>query len=237
LAVNKFNDYDNNVINIHVQPFRRFKIPKRIFSNTAERKALSPAMLRAIVAYQPVRWRDGLARDVFLLSFCLCGMNAVDFYNCGKIKNGVLIYNRSKTKNRSEDGAEMHIVIPAEVINLASKYFDRGAEPKRVFNFHRRYATSMRFDVALGIGLKTINQSLHIPYLTFYSARHSWASIAVNELGIAEELVDECLVHAPTRKMLRRYVKRDWSRIDATNRKVLDYVFGNSMFDNARCNI
>jgi hypothetical protein len=48
-----------------------------------------------------------MAKEMFLLSLYLCGMNAVDFYYLEKedIKKGRVEYNRTKTESRRKDGA------------------------------------------------------------------------------------------------------------------------------------
>lgn len=48
--------------------------------------------------------RQELARDVFMLSFFLVGMNTVDMFNVpySSRKNGRITYQRSKTKDRRE---------------------------------------------------------------------------------------------------------------------------------------
>lgn len=44
--------------------------------------------------------RAQLARDTFILSFCLMGMNSVDLFSATNYKNGFIKYNRTKTKDR-----------------------------------------------------------------------------------------------------------------------------------------
>jgi integrase len=125
----------------------------------------------------------------------------------------------------------MHINIPTEALHLLEKYRAKAVNSKRVFLFSERYADPDTFTSAVNKGLKSINKRLclNIPELSLYYARHSWATIAVNDIHLPDELVDECLVHAPIRKMLRKYVKRDWTRVDKANRTVLDYVFHEKM--------
>jgi hypothetical protein len=226
-AVCKYNDYDKEIIAITVDPFRRFKIPKTPNISNAEHRALPAKIIQKIFAYQPSPKgrRETLAKDIFMLSFCLCGMNAIDLYTCTSLKNNVLIYNRSKTKSRRADQAEMRISIPQEVQHIVSKY---KGEKGLVFSFAQRYSTPDYFDTALNKGLKTLCKNMGIDIFTFYSARHSWATIAINDLQLPDAHVDDCLVHAPARKMLHKYVKRDWSHIDTVNRKVLDYIFKNT---------
>ena len=52
--------------------------------------------------YENITSRHNLARDVFMLSFCLWGTNAIDLYECTDLKNGRLTYNRAKTKDRRD---------------------------------------------------------------------------------------------------------------------------------------
>ncbi|MDR1202070.1 MAG: transposase, partial [Tannerellaceae bacterium] len=58
---------------------------------------------------QPGNNRFNLAKDVFLLSFVLVGMNAADLYWCDNCKKNRITYNRIKTKNRRADKAEISI--------------------------------------------------------------------------------------------------------------------------------
>ena len=50
---------------------------------------------------------DRVALDTFILSFAMMGMNLCDLYASAPPKDGVLRYNRSKTRNRRADHAEM----------------------------------------------------------------------------------------------------------------------------------
>jgi hypothetical protein len=224
-AVSTFNDYDIGKIIIKTSPFKGFKIPKSEVLCSAEKKALPVEKLRKIFTVKCSMPKEELARDVFSLSFFLCGINAVDLFTCERIEGTQLIYYRSKIKNKGLRNSEMRINIPTEALYLMEKY--KAKKPDRVFIFSERYVAPDNFTSAINKGLKRINEklSLNLPGLSLYYARHSWATIAVNDVNLPNELVDECLVHVPIRKMLRIYVKRDWSRIDKANRKVLDYVF------------
>jgi integrase len=224
-ALSTYNDYEIGEIQIWTNPFKSFEIPKFKFVSLAEKKALPVDTLQKIFAVSTSTKREELARDVFLLSFCLCGMNAVDLYTCAEINGTQLTFFRSKTKDRCNDDAEMRINIPTEVIPIFKKY--QASEGKHVFTFSKRYSESDGLTTAVDKGLKSINEKLGlgIDELSLYYARHSWATIASNNVHLPDELVDECLVHAPVHRMLRPYVKRDWSKVDKANRKVLDYVF------------
>ncbi len=62
--------------------------------------------------------------------------------------------------------------------------------------------------------------------LQFYAARHSWATIARNEVGIDKYTIHEALNHVdPGMKITDVYLDKDWTRIDDANRRVLNWVF------------
>ncbi len=58
---------------------------------------------------QPEARRCNLAKDCFLLSFGLIGMNSADLYSSEKINRSLLIYNRQKTCTRRAGRAEMKV--------------------------------------------------------------------------------------------------------------------------------
>ena len=55
--------------------------------------------------------RYNLAKDCFILSFCLIGMNSVDLYNAEICENSEIVYCRTKTKDRRSDNAKIRIKI------------------------------------------------------------------------------------------------------------------------------
>ncbi|WP_179414607.1 hypothetical protein HDF19_00305 [Mucilaginibacter sp. E4BP6] len=68
--------------------------------------------------------RMELARDLFMLSFYLCGMNAADLHKLSAdetVKSRVN-YNRSKTKSRRKDKAFISINIHEVAVPLYKKY-------------------------------------------------------------------------------------------------------------------
>ena len=49
------------------------------------------------------------AKDSFILSFCLIGMNSVDLHSCNAFQDNTITYNRSKTTGRRLDKAKMKV--------------------------------------------------------------------------------------------------------------------------------
>ena len=113
--------------------------------------------------------------------------------------------------------------IPKVALSLVEKYKDKTGE--RLFNFHRRFSTSEGFNVAINNGLKIVGKSVGIDGLQYYSARHSWATIARNNCNVSKDDIAMALNHTDSdRRTTDYYIKTDWSIIDKANEKVLKYL-------------
>jgi integrase len=223
-ARDKYNDEDRGIINIPFYPFKKISIKQE---QRTRKRALTIEQIQSIInlPYENEivggRWsRFNLAKDCFLISFGLVGMNSADLYYCKSAKNGVITYNRQKTKDRRDDNAEMKIKIEGCIQSLVDKYKDN----ERLFTFHRHYADTHNFNRAINKGLKQIGKKLDIEDLEFYAARHSWATIARSSaVGIDKATVHEALNHVDDKmKITDIYIDRDWKVIWEANKKVLE---------------
>lgn len=168
--------------------------------------------------------RYNLAKDCFILSFCLIGMNSVDLYNAEICENSEIVYCRTKTKDRRNDNAKIRIKIHPLILPIIKKYMDKTG--KRVFRFYQMYADQSTFNAALNKGLKAVGKKIGIPDLEFYAARHSWATIARNDLNTDKSTIDEALNHVDKNlSVTDLYIKKDFSIINKVNKSVLDYIF------------
>lgn len=229
-AKRKFNKKDKNLILIPNSPFEDFKIPKQ----EATRKRAIPADIIKKVWKLPYKdmkkgykstCRYNLAKDCFILSFCLIGINSADLYNATKMRGNTIIYNRTKTKARRLDGAKMMVDIPKIVQPLIDKYKD--STGKRLFNFYQYYGDEKTFNKAINSGLKEIGSILEVDDLEYYAAPHSWATIALNKVGIDKYIVHAALNHIDdSMKVTDIYIERDFVNENKANAKVVKYVFG-----------
>lgn len=229
-AKKKYNKKDKNLILIPNSPFDDFIIPKQ----EATRKRAIPADIIKKVWKLPYKdmkkgykstCRYNLAKDCFILSFCLMGMNSADLYNATNIKDNTITYNRTKTKERRLDGAKMVVNVPKIIQPLIEKYKDTTG--KRLFNFYQYYADEKGFNKAINYGLKEIGTLLEIDDLEYYAARHSWATIALNKVGIDKYTIHAALNHIDdSMKVTDIYIERDFVNENKANTKVLRYVFG-----------
>ena len=229
-AKKKYNKKDKNLILIPHSPFDDFVMPKQ----EATRKRAIPADIIKKVWKLPYKdmkkgykatCRYNLAKDCFILSFCLMGINSADLYNATKMDGNTITYYRTKTKDRRLDNAKMMVEIPHIIQPIINKYRDKTG--KRLFNFYQYYCDEKGFNKAINYGLKEIGSILGIDDLEYYAARHSWATIALNKVGIDKYIVHAALNHIDdSMKVTDIYIERDFVNENKANAKVVRYVFG-----------
>lgn len=163
--------------------------------------------------------RERRAVDAFLLSFALMGMNAPDLLTCKPPKDDVIIYNRTKTRNQRPDHAEMRVRIDDRVMPIYKEWCDNDGE--HAFIFHNIHKNPKQFRWALAKGLAAYRERTGIPDLDFYSARHTWASLAYS-VGIDKGVINDCLCHVDeSMRVTDIYINKDWSVLWKANGKVL----------------
>lgn len=229
-AKKKYNKKDKNLILIPNSPFEDFTIPKQ---EATRKRAISTDIIKKIwkLPYKDMKkgyratCRYNLAKDCFILSFCLMGINSADLYNATEMKGNTITYYRTKTKDRRLDNAKMVVDVPQIVLPLIEKYKDKAG--KRLFNFYQYYADEKAFNKAINYGLKEIGALLNVEDLEYYAARHSWATIALNKVSIDKYIVHAALNHIDdSMKVTDIYIERDFVNENKANAKVVRYVFG-----------
>lgn len=225
-----YNKPDKGLMRIPHTPFEYFKIPKQ---EATRKRAVTPQQIKAIwsLPYQNIHkgvkhtCRPDLAKDCFILSFCLMGINSADLYNATLLRDNRLVYCRTKTKERRLDKAKMEVVVPDMVLPIIEKYRDTTGQ--RLFRFYKDYRDHKAFNKAINKGLKEIGDQLNIDDLEFYAARHSWATIALNKCGIDKYTVHAALNHVDeSMRVTDIYIERDFVNENKANAKVIKYVFG-----------
>lgn len=218
-----YNDEDLGIIRIKNNV--RFKAKKQ---NIAEKRSLPESIIKQLfkLPYTGKRFnnRHDLAKDCFMLSFCLMGINSVDLFNAREYDGEHLIYYRTKTKDRRKtDNAKMVVKVHPFIKPIFEKYYDGS---KYVFNFYKRFSNESTFNASINKGLKEIAEELKIPTLQFYYARHSFATIAVNRARINKYVVNDMLCHVDkTMKITDLYIEKDYSVINDANDKLIKYMF------------
>lgn len=201
-------------------PFRRFKIrpvatPKR---------SLSVERLREFMAYPVEDWQVR-HRDMWLLSFMLCGINMVDMCRLREVTaEGRIEYNRAKTHRLYS------IKVEPEAAAIIDKYHGRGY----LLDISERYGDYRDYLKRCNRGLQSIGEcerrglggkksvTAAFPGLTTYWARHTWATIAAS-LDIPRDTIAHALGHGGN-TVTDIYIDFDLSKVDDANRRVLDWV-------------
>ena len=226
----RYNDYDRNIILVPNSPFDNLEIPKQ---EATRKRAIPAEAIKKIWELPYIINANGrerlcpfnLAKDCFILSFCLIGMNSADLYNCTEMEDGSITYYRTKTTDRRLDKAKMKVDVLPVLLPLMKKYEDY--TQKKVFCFYHLYSTFKNFNRAINLGLKQIGKILKVDDLECYAARHSWATLAVNKVGIDKYTVHAALNHIDeAMKVTDIYIERDFKIENEANKKVVEYVFG-----------
>lgn len=222
---NDLREHHNNeelaIIKIPNNPFSRYKVPRQSISASGSR-ALDIQMIRKISDYTSDNALDQMARDMFMLSFYLCGMNSADIYALTprKIKSGILTYQRAKTKDRRHDNAEIRLFVEPEAEDILKQY-----RAGTTYTFVQRYSSAGNFNRQLNRSLKKIGACVGEYDLTFYHARHSWATIAANDCQISVDDIALALNHvSETHSITERYIRKDFSRIQKANQAVIKKI-------------
>lgn len=186
-----------------VYPFRKFRLPREV----TRKRSLSVELLRELIARQ-LKDRQAQYRDMWLLSFMLCGINMVDLCNLHEMTvEGRVEYYRAKTHR------PYSIKVEPEAAAIIERY--RGKDYLiNILDTRKWYAE----------WLKRCNVSLRsmIPGLTTYWARHTWATIAAS-LDIPRDTIAHALGHGGN-TVTDIYIDFDQSKVDEANRRVLDWV-------------
>jgi site-specific recombinase XerD len=202
---------------------------KRLFQNvfTSNDKTVKRALPANII--RQIREADlsaqpklEFARDMFMLSFYLRGIAFVDMAYLRKtdLQNGVLTYHRRKT------GQRITIKWTKKMQDILDKYSNNATQYLLPIittegNTRKAYLNAAH---RINTQLKKLGEALNISTpLTFYRARHCWATVARSE-GIALSVISEGLGHNNERTTEIYLASLDTTVLDAANDRIIDAV-------------
>lgn len=185
-------------------------LPKSIIQKIAQTDTDSSALQR-------------LAVDCFIFSYLACGMPFVDLANLTNenIHGDRIVYRRIKT------GTKVSIGITPGMRLLLKRYRRKGA--LRLFPLlpdvkvvsHETYKRCLR---KINECLKELGEKLDLPEkLTFYVARHSWASNAQEE-DVPTAAISQSMGHASEKTTLLYLAGLSQKKLNRENRKVTKEV-------------
>lgn len=193
---------DDEAISLNIYPFRRFKIK----SAETEKRSITVDQLKAIRDFKTSWEITALARDFFMLSFYLIGTNNGDLYNLKTVTGGRVTFSRAKTHRKYS------IKVEPEAEILINKL--KGKTNLLMVSEH--YETVRKMTHQINKALKRI-----MPDLTMYHARHTWATIAKNNVRASDEDIAAALGHS-RKTVTEIYINRDPAIVDRLNREVID---------------
>jgi len=215
-AKRNFNNDELGIFRIKHYPFTKYKVG----SPSATRKRNFD--IDQVIAIRDCKVPEGsrieLAKDLFMLSFYLCGTNAVDFFNAteANIVNGRFEYKRSKTQGRRQDEAFISIKIVDEARELLEKYIGK---------LKIRYGAYDYLDYALYKGMKGLRKLTGIPELTLYWARHTFGTLARNECRMSVDDIGEALNHVDNGHATTDiYIAKVWTIVDDVQSQVISLL-------------
>lgn len=208
-----YNNEDLGIYRIKHYPFRKYKVGSPPLTKKRNNTLEQVLTIRDCVTIPGSRAE--LAKELYMLSFYLCGINAVDLYQITErdVRNGRLDYNRSKTQGKRKDNAFISIKIIDEAKPLLEKYLGKLRE---------RYSSANALNWALCKGMEQLRKLTGIPELTLYWARHTFANTARNDCRMSKDDVALALNHVDEgNRTTDIYIAKDWKIVDDVQRKVI----------------
>lgn len=212
-VVNRAIQYGKVSYTIH--PFITTKICRAPIRDLA----ISRESLIKIRDYVPTSYRMSVVRDMFMLSFYLCGMNISDIIST-KFTEDSVSFTRNKVKGRTINDESTVLHIPYEAKKIIRKYRkDNGyLDLQYKFSFVNmcRYISTVTPKLGKELELKE--------KLTFTSARKTFAQFA-HDLGVADSVIDYCLGHSShNRGVVAYYAKDALKHAKIVIERVIGYV-------------
>ena len=207
---------DRELIRYDMHPFRGILIPKAAHKYTD----ISRADFQRIRALVPDCKRLELGRNMWLLSFYLCGLNLVDLTRLGQeLRGQVLKFERQKTSDHTNGGGFVSFRIPSEARALIEWADTAGIFRERT---QTEYKTLQRY-VNRCIGLVAERVGIRGSF-SYYSARHTFAELALLS-GVHLELIEYLLGHTPkSNRPIYSYVHIMQSQADDALSSFFDWL-------------
>lgn len=162
-----------------------------------------------------------LARDYFMASFFLCGMNMADIISIDLTKDEVS-FKRQKTASRRKYAPNTVFTIQPEARMFINRILDKNG---KVISYKNKTLSGFNGTCRRGLDVIADLTGIDSNRLTFYSARKTFAQLA-NELMIKDSIIEYCLGDSvsTTGKVIGHYINVNQRMADKAIRKVFDAV-------------
>lgn len=159
------------------------------------------------------------ARDLFMLSYYLGGVNLIDLLSYDFRNASRFEYIRTKSRNTKMGDKRISLTIPPEAEPIIKRWINRNTG-KLDFGYNFSYSNFSRY---MNRSIKSLAQSLHIKSkVTYYSARKSFVQHGF-ELGISLEILEYCIGQSMKKnRPIFNYLRIMRDHADKAIRTILD---------------
>lgn len=216
----------HRLVEFDVLPFRDFDMPKSIVRQVG----LTIEQLRVIRDTEftgMYKEQMEFTRDLFMLSFFLCGMNLVDIMRLD-FSGETIRFLRQKTERRRPVEQSTEFTIQPE----ARALLDKLMRPDGIY-YKQKGRTYCSLTRMMNRHLKNVAEQCSINQrIIYYSARKTFAQLA-NELMIKDSIIEYCIGDSVSTasKTIGSYIHINRRMADVAIRKVFDAVASTKTMD------
>ena len=167
----------------NVSPFLAYKLPDTVVRDCW----LTVEEIRRIRDCPITKRNVCKARDIFMLSYYLGGINIIDLVKVNFIECGTTLkYIRTKTETKKKANKYVEFDIPDEAYPIIKKYM---SEDGHIYMSRKQHPRNFFTN-----NMPLLKQAVGIDKMVYYSARKSFAQHAF-QLGVSEGVIDYILGH------------------------------------------
>jgi integrase len=206
-----FNHALNKQLTSAPYPFRQYKIK----SAPANPTPLTLEQMRLLWSHHPHNTAQAYALDIWRLVFALIGINMTDLANLKNISQGRINYARQKTGR----------LYSVKVEDCAKSLIKAHRGKNYLVDILEHYKSIHVATSMVNRHLKEIASELGLPPITTYTARYTWATLALS-IDTPIEVISQALGHSYGQAVTLGYIMPDRRKVDEANKKVLALLFG-----------
>ena len=204
-----------------IHPFTYWKRP----ADTEREIDISVESVRAIRDAQPRLKKQRIARDIFMLSYYLGGINLIDLLDIDFRGVSVLEYTRHKSRNMKLSDKRISFTLQPEAKELINKWMNRNTG-RLDFGYKFSYKNFLAYVTR---SIKSLAKDLNLPdynKVCYYSARKSFVKHGF-DLGINLEVLEYCIGQSvKSNRPIFNYLKIMRKHADVAFRIILDNLSG-----------
>lgn len=209
------------LVTYSVHPFTYWKRP----ADPERELDISVEDVRAIRDAQPRLKKQRIARDIFMLSYYLGGINLIDLLEIDFRGVSVLEYTRHKSRNMKLSDKRISFTIQPEAKELISKWMNRNTG-RLDFGYKFSYKNFLAYVTR---SIKSLAKDIDIQdyrKVCYYTARKSFVQHGF-DLGISLEVLEYCIGQSvKNNRPIFNYLKIMRKHADVAFRQILDNLAG-----------